>query len=367
MKKLLLGLLMGCLTCVVFADKVALKDGHPESYYVKEGDTLWDISNVFLSDPWLWPEIWHVNPQISNPHLIYPGDKLALVEVEESVGGNQNAAAGNNAKSGKRTVRKLTITERAPVKLRPGDGKITPKVRIEAVSAAIPAIPLEKINAFLTKSRVVELDILDDAPYVIAGDSRRILSGAGDKMYARGEFKEDEKIYGIYRAGETYIDPETKETLGLQALDIGSGRIVSQQEDVATLVLNRTNEEVRINDRLLPNEERKVTATFHPKAPKDNIKGRIISVENGVANVGAMDIVAINRGERDGLLEGDVLAISQAGEVVNDYVKKEQVQLPDVRAGILIVFRTFEKMAYGLVVSAERPLKVGDKVHSPNS
>ena len=347
MKKQLLGFFLGCVACVALAQPVTLKQGHPDSYYVKEGDTLWDIANVFLQDPWLWPEIWHINPQVENPHLIYPGDKLALVYD----------AKGEP---------KLTVAERAPVKLTPGSSKVTPKVRIESVASAIPAIPLEKINAFLTKSRVVNMADLEAAPYVIAGDSRRILSGAGDKLYARGDFKEDEKVYGVYRAGETYFDPETREALGVQALDVGGGRIIDQTADVATLMVNSSNEEIRVNDRLLPNEERKVTAVFHPKAPDTDIKGYIIAVENGVKNVGAMDIIAINRGERDGLMVGDVLAISQTGEVVRDKVKNELVQLPDVRSGMMIVFRTFEKMAFGLVVVADRPLSVGDKIRNPD-
>ena len=342
MKKLLLGLVMGFYACIVMADSLQMKEGHPDHYFVKKGDTLWDISNVFLQNPWYWPEIWHINPQVVNPHLIYPGDKLALVWVEGS--------------------QRLTVVERAPVKF---TKKLTAKVRTSSDVDAIPAIPLDKIAAFLSKTRVVDINELDSAPYVLAGDNRRILSGAGDKIYARGEFAEDEKAFGVYRAGIKYIDPDAGEVLGREAKYIGGTSLLAMNADVATLAINESNEEIRVNDRLLASEERKVTAVFHPKAPNEEVEGVILKVEGGVNQVGAMDVIAINLGERDGLQDGDILAIRQNGEVVKDKVRNELIQLPDVRAGMLIVFRVFEKMAFGLVVSADRPLKTGDKVANP--
>ena len=342
MKKLLLGLVMGFYACVLMAESLQMKEGHPDHYYVKKGDTLWDISNVFLSNPWYWPEIWHINPQVANPHLIYPGDKLALVWIE---GGQR-----------------LTIVERAPVKF---TKKLTAQVRTTSTADAIPAIPLDKISAFLSKTRVVSSNELDAAPYVLAGDNRRILSGAGDKLYARGEFTEGEKTYGFYRQGVNYIDPNTGELLGIEAEHIGAGSLIDMNSDVGTLSINESGQEIRVNDRLLVNEERKITAVFHPKAPAEDVEGVILNVEGGVNQVGAMDVVAINLGERDGIRDGDILAIEQKGDVVKDRVRNELIQLPDVRAGILIIFRVFDKMAFGLVVSADRPLKTGDKVPNP--
>lgn len=351
MKKLLIGLILGCFASVIMAQPVELKDGHPNIYYVKSGDTLWDISNVFLKDPWFWPEIWHINPEISNPHLIFPGDKLALIYMKDD-------------KNGKR-VPKLTVTERGSVKIKPGNTKLSPKLRTSVIDAAIPTIPLEKISAFLTKSRVVEMQELDEAPYVLAGQNKRLLSGAGDQLYARGNFIDGESIYGIYRAGETYFDPVTKEQLGVQALSIGSGRLVTMNDDVGTFAINASSQEIRINDRLLASEERKVTATFHPKAPDSDINGLIMNVEGGVTQVASLDVVALNVGERDGLVIGDILVIKQAGEIVKDRVANELIQLPDNRAGMLIVFRTFEKMSFGFVVSSSQSLRVGDRVTNP--
>lgn len=347
MKKWLLGFCLSFAASGLFADALTLKQDSPDVYYVKSGDTLWDISNIYLDDPWHWPEIWHINPQVENPHLIFPGDKLALVDIDGQ--------------------KKVTVVQREgpSVKLSPGTKKLSPQVRIESLESAIPAIPLEKISAFLSKSRIVSTGDLEAAPYVIAGEDRRIISGPGDKLYARGDFESANKVFGIYRAGEVFVDPETKEPLGIQALYIGGAKLVGKKDDLGTFSINNVTQEVRVEDRLLPLEEKKVTATFLPKAPETEVKGQILTVENGVSFMGAMDVVAVNIGEREGLQEGDILLISQRGEVVNDSIRKEIIQLPDVRAGLMVIFRTFDKMAFGLVVSAESSLRVGDIVSNP--
>jgi hypothetical protein len=351
MKRLLLALLVGSCSAALLADTLALKKNHPDTYVVKKGDTLWDISGTFLEQPWYWPKIWDINPQVKDPHWIYPGDVLSLVYVME-----------NGVKQPR-----LVLTERAPIKVDAtlNGVALTPKIRSEKNQAAIPAIPLEKISAFLNKSRVVDIETLNTAPYVIAGDNKHIISGAGDKVFVRGDFTADDSAFGVFRAGITYIDPETKEVLGLQAMDIGTGRVSAIDADIATFIVNETTEEIRINDRLLPSEEKKVISTFYPKSPNVEIKGEIINVDGGVSQVGSLDIVAINVGERDDLEVGDVLAVAQSGEVVRDRVKDELIRLPDVRAGLIIVFRTFEKMSFGLVVTATRPLTIGDRVINP--
>lgn len=348
MRKLLLGILLVCYGALAVADVVQLKSDHPDTYVVKKGDTLWDISSLFLNDPWLWPDIWHINPQIENPHLIYPGDQLALVQVGEQT--------------------KVTVTERAPVKLQDTGGpvKLLPEIRTSDLEAAIPAIPLERINAFLSKSRLLDSEKqLKSAPYILAGQDKRIISGAGDRIYARGEFKEGVKNYGVYRAGEVYVDPDTKEVLGLQARDIGSVRVADVEKDIATLIVNRSPEEMRIDDRLLESEEQSLVSTFTPKAPKEKIRGTIIGVEGAVRNAGNMSVVVINRGKRENLQAGDVLEIAKAGEIVRDRNKNQNVQLPDHKAGILMVFRVFEKMSLGLILQTDVPVAIGDRVRNP--
>ncbi len=346
MMKSFLRLVGVCLLGVAMhAAAVELKPGHPDVYPVKEGDTLWDISSAFLSDPWLWPELWHVNPQIENPHLIYPGDLIKLVYFD-----------GKPA---------LTI-ERGPMVFKKGDTvKLTPQVRSEPLKSVIPAIPLELIQSFLVNNRVMTEEEIDSSPYILAGDESHIVMGIGDYMYARGDWSNPHKAYGVYRKGTAYIDPESKELLGFAALDLGMARMESVEEEIARLKVTDSKEDIRPKDRLIPTEERKVDSVFYPKSPDMEVNGVILHVFSGVRNVSQNDVVVINRGSRDGITIGDVLAIKTKGEVVKDRVTGELVKLPDQRRGIMMIFRTFEKVSYGLILRSEAPLKVGDVVTNP--
>ncbi len=329
-----------------FADEIRLNSNTPEIYVVKKGDTLWDISKTFLQTPWRWQSIWHKNPEVSNPHLIYPGDKLALVLIDGE--------------------KKLTVLQRGPVKVGvKGNGRLSPQVRTSIIDNAIPAIPIDKISAFLSKSRIESAETLNQSPYIIAGSGRRIISAAGDKIYARGTFDATKNTYGIYRPGKVFEHPKTGEFLGVQALAIGNGHVIDSDGDVKTLEVDRVSEEVRINDRLLPELDYKASANFYPKMPSTKIEAEIIAVEGGISQVGTLDVVVISVGTREKLEAGDVLAIEQKGEVVKDQITKDLIQLPNVNAGLLIVFRVFEKMSYGLVVSADMPLTTGDMVKNP--
>lgn len=341
MKKLLLGGLLA-LSCALsaFADVLTLKPDHPENYVVKKGDTLWDISNTFLSSPWQWPQLWHVNPQVKNPHLIYPGDLLNLVYVDGKPQLRLSRGSG-------------------------GEVKLEPEVRSTPLARAIPAIPLEAVNAFLNRGRIVKPGVLDKAPYVLLGKEGHIVTGAGDEIYGRGKFEQGVTSYGIFRKGETFVDPDTHEVLGDQALDIGIAKVLSVEKDVATLALNRSTQEIRRSDRLLPEEERAINANFFPSAPEQDIKGKLLAVEGGVSQIGAMNVVVINKGSREGLTEGNLLAIYKVGEQIADPVTNETVKTPDFRAGLLMVFRVFDKVSYGLVLRAERPLRVNDIVRNP--
>lgn len=322
----------------IAGDVLELKDGHPDTYVVKKGDTLWDISNLFLKSPWLWPEIWHVNPQIDNPHLIYPGDILNLVYID----GKPRLVVKRNQ-----------------------DVKLSPEVRVSDLDLAIPAIPLDAVAPFLTNSRVVNPGELEAAPYVLAGKGGHIVSGAGDELYARGAFDKEQDSFGIFRRGGTYIDPDSGEFLGVQAFSIGGGKLVAIDGEVGTLALNQTTEEVRVSDRLLPDEQRNIRSNFHPSAPEKETNGYIIAVEGGVSQIGFLDVVVINKGDRDDLEVGNVLAIYHQGEHVRDQVTKEIVKVPDTRAGLMMVFRTFDKVSYGLVLKATMPLAVNDRVTNP--
>ncbi|PCJ40728.1 MAG: peptidoglycan-binding protein [Moraxellaceae bacterium] len=330
------------------AADVELKDNHPTTYNVNTGDTLWDISNAFLKNPWLWPELWFVNPQIDNPHLIYPGDTLRLVYVD--------GQPFLNIEAGIRTL-----------KFKPGDTiKLTPKARITPIETVIPAIPLEHIQSFLVNNRVLENDDLEQAPYVLAGDEEHIIMGVGSHLYARGDWTDNQQAYGVYRRGTTYLDPQTQELLGLGALDLGIVRFENNEDDIARFKVQSSSADIRVGDRLLPTEERKVNSTFYPKAPTDAIDGQIIHVFGGVKNVSLYDVVVINRGTRENVEIGDVLAVFAQGETVKDRITQELIKLPDHRRGMLMIFRTFEKTAYGLILKASAPLSILDRVTNPN-
>jgi nucleoid-associated protein YgaU len=341
MRKSLLALLLLAATGLVQA-QVQLKDGHPQSYTVVAGDTLWGISGKFLSQPWKWPQIWHANPQVHDPDLIYPGDTLTLgyVNGQPQITVNRGASRG-------------TI-------------KLSPRIRSTPMAEAIPSIPLGAINAFLLNNRIMDTaEQFSSAPYIVAGNGERVLSGAGDRIYARGSFDPAHTSYGIFRKGKTYLDPDTQEVLGINADDIGSGEVVASEGDVSTLQMQRSTQEVRLGDRLFVSEERAINSTFMPSEPQQPVNGLIIDVPRGVTQIGEFDVVTLDRGRRDGLIEGNVLAIYKTGEKVRDRITGEQVKIPDERAGLLMVFRTYERLSYAMVLRATRSLAVMDKVQNP--
>jgi nucleoid-associated protein YgaU len=338
MRKLLYALAAITLLFTALAQAAPeLRSDHPERYTVVKGDTLWDISGRFLNNPWFWPEIWHVNPQVANPHLIYPGDRLALVYID-----------------GKPRVTKVASSDVV---------RLSPQVRSESLDTPIPAIPLDAISSFLTDTRIVTPDVLNGAPYVLEGEDGRIITGAGDRVYARGE-KPADKV-GIFRRTKEFVDPETGEFLGLEARSIGSGDITAENGDVLTLRLTKSNQEIRIGDRLLTSVDRPLSTSFIPNAPGEAVTGQMIAVDSGVSQIGQYDVVVVNRGTRDGLASGNVLAVLKSGNKVRDRITGETIELPSERAGLMMIFQAYEKLSYGLILQATRALSVGDKVTNP--
>ncbi len=324
----------------VWAQDVELKPDHPETYVVVKGDTLWDISSTFLRDPWLWPEIWHVNTQIENPHLIYPGDILTLVYIDGKP--------------------RLQLT-------RGGDGKLSPRIREIPLEDAIPAIPLDAIQQFLSRPRAVDKDTLEQAPYIVAIEDKKVMGGSGDKVYVRRIPSGTPKGQVIFRKGDPYVDPDTKEILGYEAIFIADSTIVAQG-DPSTVLISASEIETLTGDRLLPSEERVLATNYVPRAPEKQVEGKIISVYKGVGIIGQYNIVAINLGENDGLKEGNVLAVYRTGETVKDKFSgqwDDKVKLPDVRAGEMMIFRTFKTMSFGLIMRAERDMAIFDTVKNP--
>jgi LysM repeat protein len=319
----------------------ALNPRHPDTYVVKPGDTLWDIAAMFLRDPWYWPEIWQINPQVANPHLIYPGDILSLAY--------QNGRPVVQAERGGGRVERLS-----------------PRVRSEPLEQAIPTIPYETLRAFLSRPAVLDKRQLDSLPYIVA-NQEGLLGSQGRDVYARGTDAPAGTVLNIVHAGDPLIDPDDNTVLGYEGIYVGQGR-VRRSGDPSTIYLTDSAREALIGDYLMP-EEDVAPVNFLPRAPQQNIEGRIISVVNGVSLIGQYQVVVINRGARDGLESGHVLRAFQAGRVVRDKVKgglfAEKVQLPDEPAGTIMVFRTFDRMSYALVMEATRAIRVLDSVRTP--
>jgi hypothetical protein len=344
MRGLLYGLVGACLlwagvaTAAERADRIQLQDGHPTEYVVVKGDTLWHISGRFLQSPWRWPEVWDVNPQIDNPHLIYPGDVVYLTWVD-----------GQPRLGVRRGVRKLS-----------------PQVRVQPLDQPIPAIPLRDIASFLNDNIVTEQDVVETAPYVIGGRNESIIAGAGDRVYARGiPVDENIQIQSLYRPAREYHHPVTGEFLGFELYKVADAQITSRDEDILTLDLRNSREEVRKLDRLLPSGEERIQSIFHPQPGPDLTDAVIIDVLGGVAKVGQFDAVALSFGAADGVEPGHVFAVYKKGELVKDPVTGEVVALPAERAGELMVFKAFERVSYGLVLKATNVISVGDELRAP--
>ena len=327
---------------------VELAPRAPERYVVKKGDTLWDISTMFLRDPWLWPEIWYTNPQIRNPHLIYPGDIITIFWKD----GKPHLQITRDGEIYQTT---LPVT------------RLSPQVRVSPLAAAIPTIPLDAIRPFLSHPRIVDEDEYEELPYVLRSIDGRLMSGAGDEVYVRGTGTGGPLRFHVIRIGDEYVDPETGDTLGYEAVEVGQGTI-RRHGDPATMHLDATQRESMQGDRLIPVEANEFNTNFLPTPPDVEIDGQIIDVVDGVLQIGQYQVVTLNRGANDGLDVGDVLAIYQRGEEIDDDVAgaiSGEVRLPDERAGTLIVFRTFDEVAYGLVMHATSEIHLLDMVRNP--
>lgn len=324
--------------------QVPLNPRHPDSYVVKRGDTLWDISAMFLQDPWYWPEIWQANPQVANPHLIYPGDVLTLVFVN----GRPQLQLQRGTAMG-------------------GTEKLSPKVREQDLADAIPTIPLETIGAFLSRGTILQKDDIDGAPYVVAIRDRHLIGAAGNDLYVRGDVAGMNYGYNVVHVGDRLIDPDDGDVLGYEGIYVGSGAI-RRLGDPATLTLADTSREVLEGDRLI-SQNLTYPANFTPRAPSKPVEGSIIAVVDGVSQVGQYQVVILNRGTRHGLEVGSVLRVWRAGESVADRNRSGlsggKVRLPDEPAGLSMVFRTYDRVSYALVMEATSEIHVMDTVKNP--
>ncbi len=344
MKKPILALiLLFGLSSLSTATEIALQDNHPDRYVVVKGDTLWGIAGKFLKQPWHWPEIWKMNKQqIKNPHWIYPGDTVVL----DMSGGSPEL----------RLIKGLETI------------KLSPRVRVEPTeTSGIPSIPQAEIGPFLSKPLVITEGELEKAPYIIGTEEGRVILGAGNSAYVQSIMKGGALNWQIYRPGKALVDPDSNETLGYEAIYLGDARI-TRFGAPATINITQSTQEINVGDRLVAMKG-DAAISYVPHAPDKPIFGRIISAYGGVAEVGKGSIVTLNKGRRDGLEVGHVLAIYRHGRSIargaHDDTSPEIVKLPDERYGLVFVFRVFEKVSYALVMQSERPVQLLDDVRTP--
>jgi len=334
-------LLTLCLSLAVHAsDQPELREDHPKRYTVQPGDTLWDISGRFLTEPWLWPEIWYENPKIDNPHLIYPGDIIKLTTVD----GEPRLTAERGG----------------------GTVKLSPEVRAEDLDEAVRTIPVNAIRPFLTDHRLVSKEELQAAPYILAGGEERVISSTEDMVYVRGMPTSPTPAWDVVRKGQRLVDPASGDVLGFVATKVGSAQLEDTGEP-ATMRITSVNREIREGDRLIKGRKEGLRSRFTPRAPESQIEGQIMAVMGGVTQIGQLDVVALNVGKTNGLEVGNVLRVFKRGRLVEDDIGAdgETVRLPDERAGELIVFRTFDRMSFGLIMEATRAMETEDLVRTP--
>lgn len=317
------------------AGDLSLRSDAPLHYRVKKGDTLWGISTYFLRDPWQWPALWYTNGQIANPHLIYPGEILTLVMV--------------NGRP------RLTLAE----------DRLHPRIRSENLDDAVPAIPIDAIRAFLRGPRLITKDEAHHAPYVVEFTDEAIIAGQNSGVYVKNLPDNGVPDWALVKVGDEYKDPDTGELLGYEAIPTGEAELVKWSKDASEMTLTKSPQEVTVGNRMLPLEPESFKADFYPHPPAKDVEGTILSVYGGMTDISQYDIVAINRGSRDGLDPGAVLSIYQRGRSVADPYGEGKVKLPEQRAGTVMVFKVSERVSYALVMSETRPSHVLDKVRKP--
>ncbi|PKH03892.1 peptidoglycan-binding protein [Psychromonas sp. MB-3u-54] len=351
---LITAFLIGIVVSVVaIADTLTLKNNHPETYEVVKGDTLWDISAHFLNSPWLWPRLWQENSQIKNPHLIYPGEILTLIWVD-----------GEPRLSRKRLK------------------KLSPTPRLQEKQAAIPTIPLASVSAFLSRDHVLDPAILAGAPRLLGDIKATPRFFEGDIFYGEGQYDKG-KLYGVYRLGENYIDPVSKEFLGKQLIFIGHSEVsqnpnIGSTEQVTPHDFISSSREARQGDLILPIPEyATLPAYFLPQSVPKTIKGQIIAALNNSRAIGKWDIVVINRGQRDNIQIGSMFSVLQSGPGIlinktsvvyqDDASKFGQMGSPDIkipaqRVGELLVFRVYDKVSIAMVMRSTEVMAANNKI-----
>ena len=385
LKRLSQGLRTTCvvalMTVATYAAAQTMRGDHPDTYVVQRGDTLWDIAGKFLQRPWLWPEIWQANPQIHNPHLIYPGDVISLAYLN-----------------------RVTATE-------------GPR---EPTAQPVNAIPLSDVEAFLKDLRVV--DEFEHLPYVVGLEEDRMRVTQGQVAYIRGLpgasagqryavvrptvrythldrsglccdlFHKDDldfrgkRIADFQQYWTNVVTPDKgQELLGYELQRVNVGTITRGEVggiQASTLLLDETGREVRVGDRLIAIDAQPYDLQFFPHAPAQQLeygRARVLAVADTLTHGGPRDVVVLSVGAREGVDNGTVFSVWREGTNTVDRVEKgpdrdadtvffeNKVRLPDEFAGHAMVFRTYDKVSYALVMDSIKPTRIGYHLKHPDA
>jgi hypothetical protein len=326
-----------------------LRSDAPLRYTVKRGDTLWGIANMYLKDPWLWPEIWHVNPQVENPHWIFPGDVLAL-------------GTGADGQP------QVTVEQG-------GLARLNPRLRTSPVDGPITTIPYAAIAGFLSRPSLLSNEQVKSSAYVVGFRNDHMVGGTNQDVYVRNlDAPVNARFAVVHPAGELR-DPETGDVLGIEGVYTATARVLRPGEPLKATLVDIARE--TLIDDLVIEGSGDIPLTFEVRAPSADVNGQIIAVVDDPTLIGTYQVIAINRGTRHGLAPGNVLAVDQAGRVVRDTSRaadrwfsgptafERTIKLPEERAGTALVFRTYDRMSYAITVGAIEPMRVADLVRTP--
>lgn len=334
-------------------ESIVYEPEHPQTYIVQKGDTLWDISSHFLRDPWYWPEIWYKNPQVTNPHLIYPGDELAIIYV----GGEKRIQLIKRGETGEA----LSSTGMKIVKL-------SPRIRAQSIDASIPSIPIESIRQLLAKPLIINEEDLANSAYVLDSRDNHLANSINDTLYVRKlDTSSSNGRFHIFRPNKPLVDTASGEVLGYEALYVAEAKL-ERRGDPASIRVTSSAREILRDDRVLPIDNSNIERDFFPRSPKHNVNGRIISLLDGISQVGQYQTVVVNLGLRDDIKIGNILQVDRTGKVVIDRNEEEanfKVKLPDERSGLIMIVRAYEKMSIALIMEADNPIRMNNKVHTP--
>ncbi len=359
--KIVLLLSLLAISLYAGAQPVQVNPDHPDQYEVQKGDTLWDISARFLAEPWRWPEILQSNPQINDPNLIYPGDIVTL-----SYNGNNPVLTVNRGGANAGSVSGRTV-------------KLSPEIHADQRDHAIPSIPIDVIRKFLTRPLVINDTEMDSWAYIVSSYEQHLIAGSGVEIYVRGlDASKGIRKYSIYRKGPAYISKSggKDKLLGYEAIYVGDAELKKEFGDPSTAIVTSAVKEIFNGDRLVPQRDDELYSNFIPSAPDKSVAGNIISALDVLSEIGQYQVVVLDKGIADGVKIGNVFGIYQSGRTVTDKVKNstkknselkskdEQVTLPEVRSGVMMVFRAFDQVSYALVMEALRPVHLYDSAKS---